>query len=129
LIILDENIPDSERALLRDWRIRVHQVGHEIGRKGMKDEEIVPFLHRRRSAVFFTRDLGFYLRTLCHPRYCLVCLAVSQYEVASFVRRLLRHRSFNTRAKRMGSVLLVSHTGIRRLRPRVRGEEEVGWSL
>ncbi|MGH7887185.1 MAG: amidohydrolase family protein [Candidatus Binatia bacterium] len=30
---LDENISDSQRQLLRSWRIRVHQIGHEVGRQ------------------------------------------------------------------------------------------------
>jgi len=42
MILFDENIPDSQRHLLRGWRIRVHQIGHEIGRSGMKDKEIIP---------------------------------------------------------------------------------------
>ena len=43
--ILDENIIDGQRRLLNSWRIPVRQVGYEIGRKGMKDREIIPFLH------------------------------------------------------------------------------------
>jgi len=78
--ILDENIPNSQRQLLRSWRIRIHQVGHEIGRQRMKDKEIIPLLHRLPPVTFFNRDL-------CHDRYSLVCLAVGQYEVASFVRK------------------------------------------
>jgi len=35
-----------------------------------------------------------------------------QYEAASFVRRVLRHRQFNTQAKRMGTVMRLSHLGI-----------------
>lgn len=97
--ILDENIPESQRQLLRIWKIRSQQVGHEIGRQGMKDEEIIPFLHTLRQATFFTRDLGFYNRSLCHLNYCLVVLDVGQYEVASFIRRILKHERFNTKAK------------------------------
>lgn len=43
--LLDENIPESQRQLLRSWRIQSQQIGHEIGRQGMKDEEIIPLLH------------------------------------------------------------------------------------
>ena len=76
--ILDENILESQRQLLLSWRIRVRQIDEDIGRKGMKDDEIIPFLHGQRRPTFFTRDLGFYERRLCHPRYCLVCLAVDR---------------------------------------------------
>lgn len=37
--ILDENIPEGQRQLLRSWRIQTKQIVHDIGRQGMKDEE------------------------------------------------------------------------------------------
>ncbi|HIC88908.1 MAG TPA: hypothetical protein EYP04_05855 [Anaerolineae bacterium] len=111
--VLDENIPDSQRQLLRSWRIKVRQIGHEIGRRGMKDEEITPLLHQMGSVTFFTRDLGFYERSLCHSGYCLVSLAVGKNEAAFFVRRLLRHPEFDTKAKRMGTVIRISGIGLR----------------
>ncbi len=76
MIVLDENIPESQRQLLRSWKIQPQQIGHEIGCQGMKDEEIVPLLHKLKRATFFTRDLGFYKRHLCHPNYCLVIISV-----------------------------------------------------
>jgi hypothetical protein len=124
---LDENIPDSQRQLLRSWRIRVRQIGHEIGRQGMDDDEIIPLLHQIGSVTFFTRDLGFYHRDLCYTNYCLVCLAVGQYEVASFIRRFLRHPALNTQAKRMGKVIRVTHTGMRMWQLHAEKEEEMAW--
>lgn len=112
MIILDENIPESQRLLLRSRRIQPQQIGHEIGRQGMKDEEIIPLLHKLHRATFFTRDLGFYKRHLCHPNYCLVILDIGQYEVASFIKRLLQSQKFNTKTKRMGRVIRVTHIGI-----------------
>jgi len=82
--ILDENVPGDQRSLLQSWGIPIHQIGFDVGEKGMKDKEIIPLLHRLRDTTFFTRDLGFYDRKLCHSRYCLVCLAVSKNEVAVF---------------------------------------------
>jgi hypothetical protein len=83
----------------------------------MQDDEIVPLLHQLKTPTFFTRDSGFYDRTLCHAYYCLVLLSVEKYEAANFVRRLLRHPRFDTHAKRNGAVMRVSHGGI------------VGWYL
>jgi hypothetical protein len=40
--ILDEQVLESQRQLLRSWRIPIRQIGHDIGRKGMKDQEIIP---------------------------------------------------------------------------------------
>ncbi len=110
--ILDENIIDSQRQLLRSWHISIQQIGYEVGSQGMKDKEIIPFLHQLRRPTFFTRDDDFYNRSLCHAKYCLVYMAVRKDEVAIFVRRFLRHQEFDTQAKRMGTVIQVSHTGL-----------------
>ena len=110
--ILDENILASQRQLLQAWHVRVHQIGVDLGRKGMKDDEIIPFLLTQRRPTFFTRDMGFYDRKLCHARYCLVCLAVDKYEAAAFVRRLLNHAEFDTERKRMGAVMRISSAGL-----------------
>ena len=69
-------------------------------------------IHSLRRPAFFTHDDDFYQHNLCHAQYCLVYLAVRKDEAATFVRRFLRYREFNTQAKRMGTVLRVSHTGI-----------------
>jgi len=42
--ILDENIPRHQRQILRSQRIRVRQIGYDVRRKGMKDDEIIPWL-------------------------------------------------------------------------------------
>lgn len=42
MIVLDENFTESQRQLLRGWRVWVRQIGFEVGRAGMKDEEIPP---------------------------------------------------------------------------------------
>jgi hypothetical protein len=113
--ILDENILDTQRYFLRSWRIHVRQIGHEIGRQGIKDEEIIPVLHQLGAVTF------------CHTRYCLVCLAVEEHEVADFIYRFLRHPEFNTKAKRMGKVIRVSHNVIRMWRLRDNEEYELLW--
>lgn len=125
--ILDENIVESQRQLLRGWRISIRQIGHEIGRKGMKDEAVIPFLLTLRRPTFFTRDLGFHKRANVHPRYCLVCLAVKQSEAAHFVRRALKHPQLNTQAKRMGLVVQASHTGISVWRLHTKQEVRFPW--
>jgi hypothetical protein len=125
--ILDENIPDSQRLLLRSWRIQISQIGHEVSRRGIKDEELIPLLHRLRSVTFFTRDMGFYHRHLCHADYCLACLSVGQYEVATFIRRFLKHPSFNTKAKRMGKVIRLTHMCLQVWRLHAEREEDINW--
>jgi hypothetical protein len=127
--ILDENIIDNQRHQLRSWRIAVRQIGYEVGRKGMKDQEIIPFLHQLNQPAFFTRDDDFYERTLCHAGYCLVYLDVRQQEVAAFARRVLRHRALNSRAKRMGKVIRVAHVGLAMWELHGEEEKHLDWDL
>ncbi|MBU6399907.1 MAG: hypothetical protein KGS61_06285 [Verrucomicrobia bacterium] len=125
--VLDENILESQRQLLRSWDISIRQIGLELGRKGMADEEILPFLLTLSRPTFFTRDLRFAGSQICHARYCLIILAVGQYEVAHFVRRLLRHAAFNSQAKRMGAVIRVMPTRLAVWRLHTDQEIRVSW--
>lgn len=126
--VLDENIIDNQRRLLGSWRIPVRQIGYEIGRKGMKDDEIIPFLRQLAQPTFFTRDLDFYKRNLSHMSYCIVYLEVRKEESAVFIRRFLRHPRFNTKAKRMGKVIRVTHTGVSIWALHQAKEEFDGWA-
>lgn len=126
--VLDENILESQRQLLLKWRVSFRQVGYEVGRKGMTDDEIIPFLLSLRQPTFFTVDRHFYKRNLCHARYGLVYLDVEQSEAAIFVRRLLRHREFDAQAKRMGTVIRTSHTGLAVWRLHAEREEHFDWA-
>src|SRR5947209_6618641 len=108
--VLDENIPESQRALLRRRRVTVRQIGQGVGRKGMKDDEIIALLHQLDRPTLFTLDGDFYDRRLCHEGYCLVHLDVEEEMVAEYVRRLLRLRGLHTKAARMGHVVRVLPT-------------------
>jgi hypothetical protein len=85
MIILDENFPDSQRQLLQGWRISFKQVAFEIGREGLKDDEIIPLLHQLNRPTFFTLDDDFFKPKLRHAQYCLIYLDVAQYESAAFI--------------------------------------------
>lgn len=60
--ILDENVLESQRQLLIKWRVPFRQIGYEVGRKGMDDEQIIPFclrclarLSSRRTGIITSR--------------------------------------------------------------------------
>ncbi|ETW95875.1 MAG: hypothetical protein ETSY1_28855 [Candidatus Entotheonella factor] len=125
--ILDENIIASQRQLLQSWRIRVRQIGYDVAQKGISDEQIIPFLLQRRRPTFFTRDLGFFERRLCHQRYSLVCLAIEKQEAATFIRRVLCREELDTQAKRMGAVIRASHQGLRIWRLNADEEQSLDW--
>jgi hypothetical protein len=109
VIILDHNLPEDQIEQLRRWRIHFRQIGFEVGRPEWDDQQqILRYLHTTRQVTFFTRDLGFYRRRLCHSNYCLVVLTVPVLETAGYIRRFLRHPMFRTVANRQGRVSKVS---------------------
>ena len=55
-------------------------------------------------------------------------MAVEKYEVAIFARRLLHHREFDTEAKRMGTVIRVSHAGLSVWRSHAQHEMRIDWT-
>ncbi len=112
MIILDENIIDSQRQLLISWGFAVKQIGYEIEPKGMSDREILSLLHKLKRTTFVTRDSDFFEQTFCHHAYCLLYMPVLREEVAFFTRRFMKHSHFNSQKKRLGIIAQVSHSGI-----------------
>lgn len=111
--LLDENVRSDQRALLRQWRIPFRQIGNEISRLGVHDENILVLLHRLKRPTLFTQDEDFFKNRLCHPAYCLVWLDVSDIEVAQYIRRFLHQSEFQTHRQRLGTVV---HVSVERLR-------------
>ncbi len=126
MIILDEDIPEDQRQLLRSWRIPFRRIGVDVGRLGMKDWDIIPLLHSLNRPTFFSLDHGFFKRRLCHAGYCLVHLDVEEEEAAAFIRRTLRHMELKARSKRMGAVLRVRPGGFSLWR--IHAKKIVHWS-
>ncbi len=93
----------------------------------MSDEEIIPLLRRLHRPTFFTRDLGLSDRHLCDSRYCVVVMPIDPEDVAVMVRRVLHHPAFDTQAKRMGTVIHASHSGLTVWRLHAASEERVDW--
>jgi hypothetical protein len=110
--ILDENVLASQRAQLLKWRIAFRQIGFEIGKSGMEDEQIIPLLLRLQRPTFFTQDRDFDKPSLCHPRYAMVFIETKRTECAAYIRRFLKHGAFDSQTKRMGKVVRVSPAGI-----------------
>ena len=57
--LLDENIPEHQRQLLRAWRIAVRQIGVDVGDKGLSDDAILVLLQQMSRSTFFSRDDDF----------------------------------------------------------------------
>jgi hypothetical protein len=127
--VLDENVPESQRADLRRRHVAIRQIGYDFGRRSMKDREIISLLHGLTRPTFFTLDAGFHNRRLCHKRYCVVHLDVDDEEAAEYVVRLLRHRDLNTWAKRSGCVIRTMPTGVAFWRLGETEQRFVPWQL
>jgi hypothetical protein len=109
VIVLDHNIPEDQAEQPCRWRVHFRQIGFEVGRPEWGDQQqILRYLHRARRVTFFTRDLGFFRRQLCHSNYCLVGLTVPVLETALYSRRLLRDPTLRSMAGRQGKVVKVS---------------------
>jgi len=127
VIVLDENINESQRLQLRAWRIAVRQIGVDLRPQGIQDEEIIPLLHQLRRPTFLSCDGHFFKRRHCHHRYCLVYLDVEKKQVAEYARRLLKHPKFDTEAKRMGAVIRVNYSGLAYWQLREEQEIRTDW--
>lgn len=101
--------------------------GRDLGRAGLSDLEVLALLRRLSGPTFFTRDLHLGNPMRCDRRYCIAILDVGQHETAAFLRRVLRHPELNTKAKRLGSVVRATHTGVRVWRDRRRQAVVLPW--
>ena len=129
MLVLDENLPAGQQQLLRKWRIHFRFVGVDVARSGAEDEDLIPLLHRLPQPTFFTLDRDFYRGDWAHPNYGLVWLDVRRREAAEFIRRFLRHPSFDTQAKRMGAVARVHAGGVIWWRAKQRAPQSVAWPV
>jgi hypothetical protein len=125
--VLDENVSEGQYEILRSRRVSIRQIGLDLGRNGMQDEEVIPLLHRLGQPTFFTLDMDYYKRHWCHEGYCLVYLDIRENLVADYVRRVLRHRELNTKAKRCGLVLRALPTGLTFWRVHQADEGHLAW--
>jgi hypothetical protein len=116
MLVLDENLPASQRLWLRRWRIPFRTVGGEVAPFGTADENLLPALRRLAQPTFFSLDRDFHRPMWAHSGYGLVWLDVTDERAAQFIRRFLKHPQFDTQAKRMGTVARVHKEGVQRWR-------------
>ena len=57
--LLDENIREDQRIVLKQLRIPFRQIGYEIAPGGTQDDNVIPLLHRLKRPTFFTQDKDF----------------------------------------------------------------------
>ncbi|MDL1891356.1 hypothetical protein FBQ87_00490 [Sphingobacteriales bacterium CHB3] len=127
MILIDENIISTECAKPKKWKSSVRQIGLDIGSKGMKDYEILPFLLQLRKLTFLTRDRDYYNHRLCHHRYCLAWFDVSAVQFSDYARLFLQHRAFRTQQQRLGKIVHISIGGITYWSLKSRVKRSLSW--
>ena len=127
MVVLDENVPESQRRLLRKWRIHFRAVGVNVGKAGTPDADLIPVLHRLARPTFFSLDSHFYRSDWMHSGYCLIWLDLQAEVAAEFIRRFLRYPAFNTHAKRMGLVARVHADGVQLWRRGKQNQQAIAW--
>jgi hypothetical protein len=125
--LLDANILLSQRLLLRQWRIRHRQIGPDLGRADFADYEIITLIRQRKGITLVSLDKDFFQPKWLHRNYCLLWLNVHQLKCAEYFRRFLRHPNFNTKAKRMGTVVEAAPACLHVWRLHAKRAERVPW--
>jgi hypothetical protein len=128
MIVLDENMHAGRRRQLHAWHIPARQIGYDVGRAGMDDDEIITLLPHLPRPTFFSLDHDYYTPKWRHARYCLVYIVIEEPQAAYYVRRVLRHPALSTNAKRMGLVIRASPDQITVWRLHSENEEEIAWN-
>ena len=110
-IILDDQLYDQEVLIpLARW-ITVQRLRALRPNEVIKDERVPGLLRELNQPTFITIDMGFWNRTLAHPKYCIVCFPLRNEEqdvLPELLRRLIRLPEFHTKSARMGKVARVS---------------------
>jgi hypothetical protein len=129
MLVIDENLPASQRRLLLKWRIHFRAIGVDIAALGTQDENLIPVLHKLTEPTFLTLDRHFFRANWIHAGYGLAWLDVSDTEAAEFIRRFLRHPEFDTQTKRLGVVARVGADSVRFWRKGQSHLQTVKWLL
>jgi hypothetical protein len=129
MLIIDENISELEVWRLRESGIAVRQIGTEITKLGVTDENIIAVLHQLKRPTFFTRDRDFWSSQLVHRGYCLVFLDLQEHEgeIAAAIRKFLKHPAFGTHSRRLGKVIRLHPDRIAYWQKGKRGLQSVAW--
>lgn len=114
-IILDDQLFDQEVLIpIARW-ITVQRLRDLHPNEVIKDERVPVLLCELDQPTFVTIDMGFWNKTLVHPKYCILCFPLRNEEqdrLPNLLRALLRLPTFRTKAERMGKVARVSTSDI-----------------
>ena len=117
MIVLDEHLQSKGLAeTIRHWYggavISVLDLRPDTV---IKDEAIPSLLARQNLPTFVTINVNdFWQRVPASEKFCVVCFVLTSSEIIqipALLRRLLRHTDFDTKIKRVGSVVRITSQG------------------
>jgi len=119
MIVLDEQLlaPDIGKAIRRWYKGQV--IGITELRPGtlIKDDSIAPLLHKARSPIFITINVGdFWRRMKPDPHFTVACFDFPHEKagvIPKLLRQLLQFEPFRTKSKRLGKIAHVSQHQVR----------------
>src|SRR4051812_2599954 len=101
--ILDEQVNVSDALVpLQKWA-KVQRLTALRAQQKILDDRVPAILRTVKQPTFLTIDRDFWNRRLCNPDYAILCFAVAddqQELIPGYLRSLLRHPEFRTRAAR-----------------------------
>jgi hypothetical protein len=118
MLVLDEQLlgHDLDTALARWYRGPVVFITDLRPGSVIKDDAIPVLLRQQHQATFVTiNESDFWQRVTIDRRFCVVCFALPDSrasEIAERLRAVFKLSAFRTKARRMGTVLRVTHTTV-----------------
>ena len=118
MLMLDEQLlgHDLDTALARWYRGPVLFITDLRPGSVIKDDAIPVLLRQQHQATFVTiNESDFWQRVTIDRRFCVVCFALPDSrasEIAQRLRAVFKSSAFRTKARRMGTVLRVTHTAV-----------------
>jgi hypothetical protein len=118
MLVLDEQLlgRDLEVALARWYRGPILFITDLRPGSVIKDDAIPLLLRQQHQATFITiNERDFWQKVRIDTHFCVVCFALPDSragEIPALLRAVFRLAAFQTKARRMGKVLRVTHTTV-----------------
>jgi len=118
MLVLDEQLlgRDLESALVRWYRGPVLFITDLRPGTIIKDDKIPLLLRQQHQATFLTiNESDFWRKVAIDAHFCVVCFALPDSragEIPILLRAFFRLAAFQSKARRMGKVLRVTHTTV-----------------
>lgn len=118
MFVLDEQLlgRDLDAVLARWYRGPIHFITDLRPGTVIKDDAIPLLLRQQQQATFLTiNETDFWQKVTMDAHFCVICFALPDAragEIPRLLRAVFRIPTFRTKARRMGTVMRVTHTTV-----------------